>query len=116
MGVIFLFSSRPAIPTSDVYWQDFAIKKLAHVVVYFVLGSLMYRSLKNTTPLTGMRLVIWSIVLTGLYAASDEYHQSLVPGRGPNIRDVGIDIVGGSLAVYLQSKRGNSVSSEKSSV
>ena len=28
------------------------------------------------------------------YAASDEFHQSFVPGRGPSIIDVGIDSLG----------------------
>lgn len=39
-----------------------------------------------------------------LYAASDEFHQSFVPGRGPSIVDVGIDSLGvltGILAVLI---------------
>ena len=39
-----------------------------------------------------------------LYAASDEFHQSFVPGRSPSIVDVGIDSLGvltGILAVLI---------------
>ncbi len=39
-----------------------------------------------------------------LYAASDEFHQSFVPGRGPSIVDIGIDSLGvltGILAVLI---------------
>ncbi len=35
--------------------------------------------------------LLWSILLGVSYAASDEFHQSFVPGRGPSIRDVCID-------------------------
>ena len=34
------------------------------------------------------------MLVGALYAASDEFHQSFVPGRGPSIIDVGIDSLG----------------------
>lgn len=36
-----------------------------------------------------------------LVAASDEFHQSFVPGRTPSVRDVGIDLLGALLALGL---------------
>lgn len=36
-----------------------------------------------------------------LVAASDEFHQSFVPGRTPAVRDVGIDLLGALLALGL---------------
>ena len=36
-----------------------------------------------------------------LYAATDEFHQSFVGGRGPSVRDVGIDSLGVLIATIL---------------
>ncbi|MOA68833.1 VanZ like family protein [compost metagenome] len=43
-----------------------------------------------------------------LYAASDEWHQSFVPNRGPAVMDVAIDSMGalfGVAAIWLGSRR-----------
>lgn len=45
-------------------------------------------------PLLSTALVGAVVVLVGLYGAVDEWHQSLVPGRTPSVRDLGIDLVG----------------------
>lgn len=41
-----------------------------------------------------------SVLISFLYAVSDEYHQSFVPGRGPAFRDVLIDTIGASFALF----------------
>lgn len=104
-GVIFWFSSRPAIPTSDVYWQDFIVKKTAHIVVYFVLATLLYRSLVHTTRLDKLSLVILTLALTVLYAISDETHQSFIPGREPRFRDIMIDSSAAAVSLWLIDKK-----------
>jgi VanZ family protein len=104
MAVIFFLSSRQAISTSEVYLEDFLIKKTAHFVIYFVLGVATFRALKNTSGLPVPRLLFWTIIICGLYAVSDEIHQSFVPGRGPSVRDVIIDLVGTSSALVVMNK------------
>ena len=84
-GVIFWFSNRPTISTVDSYAIDFVFKKIAHFIEYAILSVLIYRATKN------LKL---SIILSILYAISDEFHQSFVPGREPRVRDVIIDSVG----------------------
>lgn len=44
---------------------------------------------------------ILAFLISLVYAVSDEYHQSLVPGREPRIRDVVIDSIGALFAVYV---------------
>lgn len=100
MGLIYYLSSYHAITASVVSWQDFTIKKSAHVIIYFVFAVWVYRSLKFTTPLTKTKLIFWTIVFVAVYAASDEIHQSFVPTRNPALRDVLIDVIGASVGTW----------------
>lgn len=104
MVLIFYLSANHSPTASVVGWQDFTVKKSAHVIIYFILAVWMYRSLKFTTHLTGGKLIFWTVVLTGLYALSDEYHQSFTPTRTPALRDVGIDTVGALLGATWAAK------------
>ncbi|OGD01466.1 hypothetical protein A2354_00515 [Candidatus Amesbacteria bacterium RIFOXYB1_FULL_47_12] len=105
MGVIFMFSSRPVTPASQIFWQDFLIKKTGHFIAYFILAVLLYRSLKSTTRLSLTLLFLFTITLTIAYAATDEFHQSFTPGREPRLRDVAIDSLGAMTAVYFIFRR-----------
>jgi len=89
--VIFAFSSIPSLGTGLGTW-DLVLRKLAHVTEYAVLGALLLRA-------TGRA---WMAVVLGvLYAASDELHQTFVPGRHGRPLDVAIDTVGLLLGVVL---------------
>lgn len=63
-----------------------AIRKSAHVVLFGVLAYLTW----NTLHLKRNRYIISWLFVT-VYAASDEWHQSFVPGRGPAVHDVVLD-------------------------
>ncbi len=102
--VIFLFSSFATVPTSQIYWQDFIVKKLAHVVEYGVFAFLLYRALRGY-EMDKTKAVILSILFAALYGITDEFHQSFTPGREPRIRDVAFDTIGASLAMLLIWKR-----------
>lgn len=98
MAVIFAFSTRHGgghLPAAEV-----AVRKLAHVVEYVVLTLLLLRALQRS-DLASATAVPVAIVAALVYAASDEWHQSFVPGRTATPRDVAIDgfgIVLGTLA------------------
>lgn len=96
--VIFAFSSLEVHPASEIYWQDFIVKKTAHLVEYAVLFTLTYRALLNTALLNRKKAAIISLAVVLVYGLTDEYHQSFTPGREPKVRDVVIDGGGGALA------------------
>ena len=98
--LIFSFSSQSTLSTSKVYWQDFVIKKSAHLFVYAVLAVLLYRSLRHTTGLNRFYLLLFTITIITLYAITDEFHQSFTPGRGPHLRDIIIDVIGAGIGLY----------------
>lgn len=69
------------------------IRKLAHFSIYTLVGILIMTFMSTYKLLLFKKFSISTIV--GLcYAISDEYHQSFVPGRSAEIRDVVIDTSG----------------------
>ena len=83
-GLIFGLSSIPSLSTGLGTW-DLVLRKLAHTIEYAVLGLLLLRALGRELP----------AFLAGVaYAASDELHQRLVPGRHGALYDVAIDALG----------------------
>ena len=73
------------------------VRKLAHFTIYLVLGSSYFLSFK----ILDKRSAIISIILTTLYACTDEFHQGFIPGRGPALKDILIDTLGGSLGITI---------------
>ncbi len=78
----------------------FYVRKLAHVTEYLLLA------ISIALPLYVYRVRgLWLMLCAGLFcigfAGLDEYHQSFVAGRGPSLRDVGIDSIGIFIGIYL---------------
>ena len=69
------------------------IRKLAHFSIYALVG-VWIMSFMSTFDMRLYKKWIISMLVGVMYAASDEFHQSFVPGRGPSIVDVGIDSLG----------------------
>lgn len=100
-AIIFSFSAHTAITVSTTKTIDFVVKKTAHFSEYFILSALIYRALYGTTKTRGLNLLLLTLTLTVLYAVTDEFHQSFVPGREPRIWDVIIDGVGSVAALTI---------------
>lgn len=97
--LIYAFSSQTSLPGFEQSAYDFILKKISHVSVYFVLYLLVFRSVNQTINQKHKRLVLLlPIFICLIYASSDEFHQSLVPGRYATIRDIGYDMLGVHIA------------------
>ncbi len=68
----------------------FVLRKGAHFTAYLVLGVLAAYAKKPEGRKEWIRILIICI----LYAAGDEYHQTFIPGRSGEYRDVLIDSAG----------------------
>ena len=89
----------PSISQGKVKMIHWAIRKLAHLAEYFILGILLFRAFRSgSKELRIQRWAFYSILFVVLYAASDEFHQSFVSTRTASLFDVGIDMLGGTLA------------------
>lgn len=94
MGLIFFLSSFHKLQASQIGWQDFVTRKLAHFLEYAILAVLFYRLIKNSTPFSLKKCFFLALVLTVLYALSDEFHQTRVNGRTGRFFDIGVDSFG----------------------
>ena len=102
MSIIFWWSAQSDLPGSGLYitWWDFLIKKTAHLIEYACLFFVWQRALNWQKPKEDYSYLL-SFAFVCLYAISDEIHQSFTPGRHPQLRDVGFDMLGG-LLIYLR--------------
>lgn len=79
---------------------QYVVRKLAHMSVYGVLGILCMGALLTHRMRSGLRpLVAFGICV--FYAFSDEWHQTFVPGRSGELRDVCFDSLGAFLGILL---------------
>ncbi len=102
MGLIFFLSAQPDLPHAPSSLLDLLLKKTAHAFVYGVLTWLYLRAMsagRGRSPSDRLRLI--SLALALLYAASDEYHQTFVPGRNGQWPDVVVDGIGGVIAILV---------------
>lgn len=75
------------------------IRKGAHFTEYFILYGLMFNVLIDYQPFK--KALTLAILFVFLYACTDEFHQSFVPGRACTFMDVLIDTSGGLLAMIF---------------
>ncbi len=92
-GMIFFFSSIADLESQLPDAMDLLLRKFAHMFEYAVLTILFIRlgESKRYEPWT---VYLASLIGAILYAATDEWHQSFVPGRIGAITDIGIDATG----------------------
>jgi VanZ family protein len=99
-GVIFFLSSRPQDEFPDLGLLSELASMVAHFVVYAVLMLFLQRALRHDSAMSPGRALAVGLALVAVYALSDEYHQSFVPGRQPDPLDWLTDMTG-ALATYL---------------
>ena len=77
------------------------IRKGAHVFEYFVFGLLLFRAFRASQRGWSARWAINTLVVAGLFAASDEFHQAFVPSRSSSPLDAMLDTSAAALAVFV---------------
>ena len=75
------------------------LRKGTHVVVYAILGALTWRADRRWTVVMGIALAV---------ASTDEWMQSRAVNRSGTPWDVGLDLLGAALAMWLVSSRAKS--------
>jgi VanZ family protein len=111
MAAIFVFSSIPSSEMPTFSFADLLIKKGGHLLGYGLLAlSYMHGLGEHLTQkpdqafragpnLAGLLILAWA--LSVLYALTDEFHQSFVPGRNASLVDIGIDAIGAAGMILL---------------
>jgi VanZ family protein len=124
MGVIFFFSTktwggaqtqswlerlltlylppvRELLTASDLGELNHIIRKLAHFTEYAILTTLGYWGWvkgMGRSPSTALRI---TLLVSIVFAISDEFHQRFVPGRTSLVTDVFVDCFGATVAALI---------------
>lgn len=107
-ALIFILSAQPSLPKTGPSIPH--LDKLAHLVMYGVLGYFTTRALRRAHNLPLPTAIPLAILIAALYGASDEWHQSFVPPRTPSLADWLADVTGATLAQlvhWYDSRRSN---------
>ena len=96
---------NPEISDATVRGIQIGVRKCGHLTEYAILALLLYRATRRTlerpADIWCRRCAATAWAIAFLYAASDEWHQTFVPSRGPSIHDVMIDSAGALLGLLL---------------
>ena len=95
----------PQMTEATVHAVVFAVRKLAHVTEYAILGLLVWRAMRKSGA-AHPRPWFWSqaavvLLFVALYATSDEVHQAFVPTRQASVGDVLLDTLGGAFGLLF---------------
>jgi VanZ family protein len=100
MLVIFLFSARPPSELPYFGWADRIAKKGGHIIGYAILAFLYWKAFDFKEKKVW---VAWLFAI--LYAITDEFHQSFVPGRFSSVWDVLIfDNLGALVSLWFANR------------
>ena len=95
------FSAADSTVQLAVDWLlNMYIRKAAHMFLFFVLTLLVWLALTRVLRQRPKRAAAAAVLGVAL-AALDEYHQTLVPGRSGELRDVLVDSAGVLIALFL---------------
>lgn len=98
-GLIWFLSSRSAVPALPLSIPH--LDKVLHAVIFGALAWLLVRALG-----AGRRRAALAVLLAVVWGATDEAHQSTVPGRLPSWGDMVADGVGAFLGALVGNLRG----------
>lgn len=93
---------NPSFPVPDAFP---GVDKLAHALVYAVLGWLTFGASRASG--TRARALVLTILGVAAFGLVDEWHQQFIPGRFVELWDLAADVCGGAvgslLGAYLKS-------------
>lgn len=92
MSFIFYLSSRSTAGVGYTGFERFLLFKTLHLVEYAILAVLVIYPLYKVTP---------SVLVSYIYAITDEIHQGFTPGRGPKFSDTIFDLAGILIGVII---------------
>lgn len=99
MVVIFVLSSLPSDEVPDFGFLDAVIKNGGHFAGYALLAVAYSFALPR--HISQLLRGVSAIALALLYALSDEFHQSFIPGRSASWIDILVDGLGATTAALL---------------
>ena len=91
----FLRWFAPDLSNATIASVQMVVRKCAHLTEYAILAALLYRAFRQHCG----RAFGIVLIISALYAALDEFHQSFVATRTASIWDIAIDCIGASVGL-----------------
>ena len=103
--VPFLRWLKPDIATETLAQIHFFVRKLGHISEYAILAMLLWRAVRSATNLRMKKSIVFVAVwlACGIFATSDEFHQTFVASRTATSSDVAIDLCGAFIGLIISS-------------
>jgi len=98
MGLIFFLSAQPRLPRVLPPGLPQIQDVIGHFIVYAVLTVLLWWALRGAGICHSL---LWALAATVLYGVSDEFHQSFVTNRHPDVFDLATDLAGAVTALLI---------------
>jgi VanZ family protein len=92
MAFIYYLSGQPTTGIGGNELNRFLVLKSFHLIEYAILAMFLFLAFRRASIV---------IIISYLYALSDEFHQSFVPNREGRFRDTLIDLVGIFIGLLL---------------
>lgn len=93
MAAIFVGSSS----SDPAYVPRVISDKLLHLCAYALLGATLLHAFSDARPeRVTLGRALGAVLVSLLYGISDEFHQTFVPRRTPDVMDLLMDLVGGA--------------------
>lgn len=100
---IFALSAQPSLPHPARLFNiaDEVGDYASHAAAFAILAGLSWYALRAYSLRRPETARLAALIFSALYAASDEFHQSFVPGRTASVWDWLADCVGAGLMLIL---------------
>jgi VanZ family protein len=90
----------PQVTHATIARVQTVVRKTGHVTEYAILSLLLLHALRSPDGApVGARTWVLTLVISALYAVSDEAHQATIPTRQGNVSDVLLDTAGAALGL-----------------
>ena len=101
MALIFMLSSTQGSLFAPIEFPYAHL--IAHSLLFGMLYYLGYRALRyqNFSRFLSKFSLVMTLFFVILYAAVDEYHQSFVPGRTEDIKDLLVDTTAAVVVLFM---------------
>ena len=86
------------IHVNNINYVDNILREMMHFIEYFILVILLINCF-NQYKID--RKITISIMISFIYIVSDEIHQIFVPGRAFEYLDIGLDLSGAILGIFI---------------
>lgn len=99
---IFLFSTIKT--TAGAIPSGLNLATFYHFGIFFLFTFFLFMTVKPQDKIKTEHIVL-TLIISLIYATSDEFHQLFVPGRMFSITDIVTDLMGSIVAILIYPKR-----------